>query len=119
MNLKTMLFGGYAPPDVPSRLVCCDNDPLQRIPEVKVTNQEFGRLATKRAIERANSNAKRIKNYMIKHPWCTAAELCKALGLTKTPVYNHLTRFKEGKQVEVRTRRAGNYTLVSYNWRGE
>lgn len=114
-----MLFGGYTPPPIPGRLVTTDDTPKRRSEKAVKSIALFTNLSKVRAAERVNTNAERIRKHLIAHPWSTANEVCKALGLTKTPVYNHLARFKQEKKVELGRRKVGVHMLVSYKWRDD
>lgn len=112
-DLMTLIFGSYTPPNVPGRVVSHDDAPP---PTVKARFKEFGRRASKRAVDRGTGNAERIKIHLMANPWSTANEIGEALGLTKSPVYKHLMCFKGDAKVEVRSKRVGGYTIVTYKW---
>ncbi len=118
MNLKTMLFGGYTPPDVPGRLIAPDGELL---PEHMRTfcKQAASNYAKHRKVSEKNLNTERIKNHLIQHPWCTAQDVGNALGLSKSPVYKNLLQFKENGKVDIRTKHIGPYKIISYKWRDE
>lgn len=111
--LTEIFYGKWVPPKVSSRPVINEEMLTER---VRKEHKEFGKRATKRAIERANANAERIRVHVMANPGCTAKEIGEALGLTKSPVYNHLTRFKNEKKVVVGRKKVGTYTIVSYKW---
>lgn len=118
MNLKTMLFGGYTPPDVPSRLISHDDNGNHT--KMRQENfKAFGRRAATRRIRNACENAERIRAHLIAHPWSTAQQIGDALKLTKSPVYNHLLRYRQAGKVEVKSQRVKSTTMVAYNWIGE
>lgn len=114
MTLTDILYGSWMPPNVPGRLISNDDELVAK--HVRKEHQAYGRRAAKRARDKANENAERIKIHVIKNPWCTAQEIGDALGLTKSPVYNHLTRFKNDEKIEIGRRKVGAYTIVCYRW---
>lgn len=119
MRLKDMLFGGYTPPPVPGRLVSNDDAPKRRSDKSVKAISTFVAKTRVRQAQCVSKNAERIKAHLVAHPWSTANELCQALGLTKTPVYNYLARFKHDAKVDVGVRKVGVHTLVSYRWRDD
>ena len=114
MTLTDILFGNWTPPNVPGRLI--SNDDALVAKHVRREHRAYGQRAAKRAYETARENAERIKVYVMKNPWCTAQEVGSALGLTKSPVYNHLNRFKNEEKIEIGRRKAGAYTIICYRW---
>lgn len=118
MNLVTMLFGGYTPPDVPGRIISTDVDFVKKTKNRELF-KEFAQRSAHRMKDKANVNAQRIREYLIDHPWATAQEIGDALGLTKSPVYNHLLRFRQSELVEVNTRKVRSYLLITYKWVGD
>ena len=117
MNLQDVLYGAWTPPNIPGRLISTDDPPRKRRSIKSIESfKEFGRRATVQKKAAAIANAERIKTHLIANPWATANEIGKALGLTKSPVYSHLTRFRDENKLEISTRRVGYHMLVSYKW---
>jgi len=115
MTLTDILYGSWMPPDVPGRLISTDDALVAK--HIRRVHQAHGRRGgAKRAIDMANANAERIKVHVMSHPDCTAQEIGDALGLSKTPVYNYLGRFKNDKKVEIGRRQVGSYSIVCYRW---
>ena len=114
MTLTDILYGSWMPPEVPGRLISTDDALVAK--RVRKEHQAYGRRAAKRAKDKANANAERIKVHVMSNPNCTAQEIGDALGLTKSPVYNHLTRFKNEAKIEIGRRQVGSYSIVCYRW---
>lgn len=115
MNLKTMLFGGYSPPDVPGRVITTDPSftPYEKRAVFKVDAAKYAK-AIKKA--EGNRNTQRIKELLKTSPGATAAEIVETLKLSKSPVYKNLLQFKEDGNVTIGKRRVGNRTIITYKW---
>ena len=113
-----MLFGGYTPPDVPGRLVTTDEESV-RLSRRREETMKYGTVASRRKTKEAEVNAERIRQYLIANPWSTAKDISAALSLSKTPVYNHLVRLRENKQLEVNKKYNRSYVIISYKWAGK
>lgn len=115
MTLTDILFGNWTPPDVPGRLISTDDELIAK--RRRREFREHGRTGgAKLSIQKASANADRIKIHVQAHPWCTAYEIAKATGLSKTPVYNHLGRFKEQSKIELGRKKVGSHLIISYRW---
>lgn len=98
MNLKMMLFGGYTPPDVPSRVIYQDDGLMRK--EAKHLNGL--RAAHERNRVRAGETSKRFEAALRAYPWCDRDFLCRYMNLSVGAVKDHLRRLAKVGLIEAK-----------------